>query len=65
MPPTKSAVRGLADSEIKLLCSLTGIESSVVDVMKTLPALVTKSADHEERLNNRINDLSMQIEDVE
>ena len=61
MPPTKSAVRGLADSEVKLLCSLPGIESSVVDVMKTLAALVTESADREERLNNRIDDLSRQI----
>ena len=62
MPPTKSAVRGLADSEVKLLCSLPGIESSVEDIMmKTSAAFVRESAGREERLNNRIDDLSRKI----
>ena len=61
MPPAKAAVRGLTDSEVKLLCSLPGIESSILDVVKTLATFVTESADRETRLKNRIDDLSRQI----
>ena len=61
MPPAKAAVRGLPDSEVQLLCSLPGIESSILDVVKTLATCVTESADRETRLKNRIDDLSRRI----
>lgn len=51
----------MTESEIKLLCSIPGIESSVFDIVKTLSALVSESADREVRLQNRIGELAMQI----
>eukprot|EP00117_Sycon_ciliatum_P004485 scpid9145/ scgid8843/ len=62
MPPaTKAALKGLSEVETKLLCSLPGIESSVIEVIKTLANLASESADREDRLNKRINDLSRQV----
>ena len=62
MPPTtKTALKGLSEAEMKLLCSLPGIESSVLEVIKTLANLASESADREARFNKRIDELSRQV----
>ena len=59
--PARTATRSLTESEIKLLSSIPEIESSVFEMVKTLSALVSESANREVRLKNRIDELVMQI----
>ena len=46
------------------MASLPGIELSVVEILKTLVALVLESADRETRLNKQVDELSRQLKDV-
>ena len=57
----KTAIRGMTESEIKLLSSLPGIETSVVELVTTLSSLVSQSADRETRLLNKIDLLTKQV----
>ena len=61
---TNTRATALRDEELRLMASLPGIELSVVEILKTLAALVSESADRETRLNKRVAELSRQLKDV-
>ena len=61
---TNTRATALSDEELRLMASLPGIELSVVEILKTLAALVSESADRETRLNKRVDELSRQLKDV-
>ena len=50
-----------SEAQMKLLCSLPGIEHSLLGVVQTLSTLATESADRAARMNRRISDLSAEI----
>ena len=61
---TNTRATVLSDEELRLMASVPGIELSVVEILKTLAALVLDSADRETRLNKRIDEMSRQLKDV-
>ena len=61
---TNTRATVLSDEELRLMASLPGIEVSVVEILKTLAAFVSESADRETRLNKRVDELSRQLKDV-
>ena len=61
---TNTRATALSDEELRLMASLPGIEVSVVEILKTLAAFVSESADRETRLNKRVDELSRQLKDV-
>ena len=61
---TNTRATALSDEELRLMASLPGIEISVVEILKTLAAFVSESADRETRLNKRVDELSRQLKDV-
>ena len=61
---TNTRATALSDEELRLMASLPGIELSVVEILKTLAALVSESADRKTSLNKRVDELSRQLKDV-
>ena len=50
-----------SEAQMKLLCSLPGMEHSLLGVVKTLSTLATESADRAAMMNHSISDLSAEI----
>eukprot|EP00117_Sycon_ciliatum_P044616 scpid95782/ scgid4366/ len=46
---------------MKLLCSLPGIEQTLLSVLQTLTSHISESRDREGRLHQRVDDLSTQL----
>ncbi|XP_065176072.1 uncharacterized protein LOC135805880 [Sycon ciliatum] len=50
-----------SEAQMKLLCSLPGIEHSLVGVVQTLSTLATESANRAARMSRRISELSSEV----
>ena len=50
-----------SEAQTKLLCSLPGIEHSLLGVVQTLSSLATESADSAARMSRRISELSAEV----
>lgn len=55
----------LTNAELKLLCSLPGVEHSVVQIVEMLAAHISEAKDREVRLLKRVEELSMQLQDIQ
>ena len=54
----------LNEDETKLLCSLPGIEQSLLGLVQSLAAHVSESRDREVRLHRRVGELSSQVREL-
>ena len=53
-----------SEAQAKLLCTLPGIEHSLLGVVQTLSFLATESADSVARMSHRISELSAEVKEL-